>query len=69
LILHSVCRLTKKANKQQILQGLTCALDKPLEAATTENAPYKTDNEERVSDHCEERGGSKNCTLEMLGHI
>jgi hypothetical protein len=59
----------KKANKQQIPQGLTCALDKPLEAATAENAPYKTDNEERVSDHCEERGGSKNCTLEMLGHI
>ncbi|PWZ38648.1 Polyadenylate-binding protein-interacting protein 12 [Zea mays] len=47
----------KKANKQQILQGLTCALDEPLEAATAENAPYKTDNEERVSDHCEERGG------------
>ncbi|KAL5651999.1 hypothetical protein ACJX0J_037457, partial [Zea mays] len=46
----------KKANKQQILQGLTCALDEPLEAATAENAPYKTDNEERVSDHCEERG-------------
>ncbi|PWZ23075.1 Calcium-dependent protein kinase 20 [Zea mays] len=46
----------KKANKRQIPQGLTCALDKPLEAATAENAPYKTDNEERVSDHCEERG-------------
>ncbi|XP_008664146.1 uncharacterized protein [Zea mays] len=46
----------KKANKQQIPQGLTCALDKPLEATTAENAPYKTDNEERVSDHCEERG-------------
>ncbi|ONL96317.1 Peroxisomal nicotinamide adenine dinucleotide carrier [Zea mays] len=32
----------RKANKQQRPQGLNCALDKPLEAATAENAPYKT---------------------------
>jgi len=32
----------RKANKQQSPQGLTCALDKPLEASATENTPYKT---------------------------
>nr|CAB3501319.1 unnamed protein product [Digitaria exilis] len=32
----------RKANKQQSPQGLTCALDKALEASTTENTPYKT---------------------------
>jgi len=32
----------RKANKQQSPQGLTCALDKAMEAAITETTPYKT---------------------------
>ncbi|TVU47633.1 hypothetical protein EJB05_07239, partial [Eragrostis curvula] len=38
----------RKANKQQSLQGLTCALDKALQADTTETTPYK------ASDVCQE---------------
>lgn len=39
----SFCLQThRKANKQQSPQGLTSALDKPLEAATSENTTYKT---------------------------
>jgi len=32
----------RKANKQQSPEGLTCAPDKVMEAAITENTPYKT---------------------------
>ncbi|GJN08357.1 hypothetical protein PR202_ga26268 [Eleusine coracana subsp. coracana] len=32
----------RKVKKQQSLQGLTCALDKALQADTTENTPYKS---------------------------
>ena len=39
----SLCLQThRKANKQQNPQGLTCALDKAIEAAAAENTPYKT---------------------------
>ena len=42
LTFHSCLQTHRKANKQQSPEGLTCAPDKVMEAAITENTPYKT---------------------------